>query len=259
MSLPRIFLPLLSLSLLLSCSDSTPEQVEIDSQSEVNPQLAEVLRFDAPNPYDNPGVEAPDQGCTRIKIRNLGGPLYKVFNDSNYLHLEHAYAAGIRPIDGLRSAWQNGRGLVVVRSDRNMFVDSLKHSYPYLKPHAAQLLSEIAQRFHDTLQVRGGGDYRIKVTSLLRTPATVKKLRRVNRNATSESAHQFATTFDISYSKFICDNAAGTGRTFEDLKNLLGEILSDLKSEGRCMVKIERKQSCYHITATAPKKKCKKK
>ena len=89
------------------------------------------------------------------------------------------------------------------------------------------------------------------MTSVLRTPQTVRKLRRVNRNATQESAHQYATTFDISHSKFICDNADGTRRTFEDLKNLLAEIVYDLRREGRCYVKHERKQACLHITSIA--------
>ena len=58
----------------------------------------------------------------------------------------------------------------------------------------------------------------------------------------------FGTTFDISYSKFICDNPDATHRTFEDLKNMLAEVLYDLKQEGRCYVKYESKQSCFHIT-----------
>ena len=82
----------------------------------------------------------------------------------------------------------------------------------------------------------------------MRTPLTVAKLRRINRNATSASAHQYGTTFDISYSRFICDSLS-VNRSFEDLKNLLGEILYDLREEGRCYVVFERKQSCFHVTA----------
>ena len=69
-----------------------------------------------------------------------------------------------------------GQGLVKIESNRYYFVDELTHSYPYLKPHAAALLAEIGRRFHDTLQARGGGDYRPKVTSVLRTPLTVGRL-----------------------------------------------------------------------------------
>ena len=56
----------------------------------------------------------------------------------------------------------------------------------------------------------------------------LKKLRKRNINATEESAHQFGTTFDISYTKFICDSMT-VARTQEDLKNLLGEVLKQLR------------------------------
>ncbi len=80
----------------------------------------------------------------------------------------------------------------------------------------------------------------------------MRRLRRVNRNASSESAHSYGTTFDLSYSKFICDDTTATKRTFEDLKNLLGEIVAGLRAQGRCVVKHERRQGCFHITVCAP-------
>lgn len=218
---------------------------------EVSPELARILSPDTVNIYDKPGDIAPDGGCQRLRVNGIGGTLGRVFNDSNYLHLQAARAAGVEPAFDDRQLWENSCGIVKVYSDSNIFIDSLTHSFPYLTRHAADLLYEIGRRFNDTLQARGGGDYRLKVTSIYRTPHTVSKLRRVNRNATQESAHQYATTFDISYSKFICDNAAGTRRTFEDLKNLLAEIVNDLRNEGRCYVKHERKQACLHITAIA--------
>ncbi|MDE7125015.1 MAG: hypothetical protein K2O12_00840, partial [Muribaculaceae bacterium] len=105
----------------------------------------------------------------------------------------------------------------------------------------------IGRAFNDSLRARGGGEYRMRLTSVLRTRATVKKLRRVNRNAIDASAHQYATTFDIAYNKFICD---GTNhpRTAVDLKNLLAEIIEDMRLAGRCYVKYEYKQACFHIT-----------
>lgn len=201
--------------------------------------------------YDLPGVAAPDGGCAKLRSYPPAS-LGRAFNDKNDVHLLHALATGMRPIESAEQTWSRGRGLMRVRSDSTLYIDSLKHSFAYLQPHAAALLNEIGSRFHDTLAARGGGEYRLKVTSLLRTQSTVGKLRRVNRNASGGSAHCYATTFDISYSKFICDNAAGTKRTFEDLKNLLAEILWQLRSEGRCVVKLERKQACFHITAVAP-------
>lgn len=218
---------------------------------DVSPLLAIILSDTVRNPYDTHLDSAPDDGCVRLRS-NVHVPLSRLFNDSNHVHLLQARAGGIRPIEDSAMAWTEGRGLVEIKSNPYYYLDELSHSYPYLKPHAADLLAEICRRFQDTLAARGGGAYRPKVTSLLRTPLSVGRLRRVNRNATGESAHQYATTFDISYSKFICDDASAPHRTFEDLKNLLAEIVADMRDEGRCHVKHERNQACFHITATAP-------
>lgn len=175
------------------------------------------------------------------------GTYGREFKDLNDVHLNSAMSIGIEPITDMASVWEINRPLEKIESCKEYFVDELTHSLPYLVSNAAILLREIGQRFNDTLAVRGGGYYRIKVTSVLRTPATIKKLRRRNRNATKSSAHQYGTTFDISYRKFICDSV-NIPRTQEDLKGLLAEILQDLRDEGRCYVKHERRQGCFHIT-----------
>lgn len=216
--------------------------------NEVSPVLVALLSDSVATDYAVAGDTVPDGGCVRLRTR-VSVPLSKLFADINPEHLAVARRDGITPVDSPDGAWREGRGLVRIESNKYYFVDELKHSYPYLKPHAAALLAEMGRRFHDSLVARGGGEYRPKVTSVLRTPLTVGRLRRVNRNASAESAHQYATTFDISYSKFICDDASATRRTFEDLKNLLAEITADLRSEGRCVVKHERRQACFHITA----------
>ncbi|MDE5595846.1 MAG: hypothetical protein K2I89_09790 [Muribaculaceae bacterium] len=209
--------------------------------------LDEILADNDFNAYDQHLDSAPDEGCVKLKLRHIG-PLRKVFKDSNYLHLQAGETIGIGAIGNIDDAWYLPHPLVEVKSCEEYYVDNLTHSYPYLVPQAAELLKEIGHRFNDSLEARGGGDYRIKVTSVLRTPMTVKRLRRVNRNATNTSAHQYGTTFDISYSRFICDSIT-VNRSFEDLKNLLGEILYDLREEGHCYVVFERKQSCFHVTA----------
>ncbi len=227
---------------LTGCGDTPAEDRLPDD-------LRALLKVDTlGNPWDAHLDSAPDGGCTRMRIRGIGS-FGKVFNDSNHVHLSAAALTGIRPLTDSRSAWDNGHELVEVKSCREYFVDNLTHSYPYLSRTGANLLHEIGRRFNDSLQARGGGDYRMKVTSVLRTPLTVGKLRRVNRNATTESAHSYGATFDISYSKFICDSDTGVRRSFEDLKNLLAEIIRDLRDEGRCYVKHERRQACFHITA----------
>lgn len=183
----------------------------------------------------------------RIKVNNLG-KLREVFNDSNKYQYAYAERLGITPIRSLRDTYFTKRPLVKIETCSDYFVDSLTHSMPYLVPEAASLLSHIGHNFIDSLANRGADGYRIKVTSLLRTPMHVRKLRRVNVNASDSSTHQFGTTFDISWRNFAC---ADSSRTIDegDLKNLLAEVLFDARKEGRCLVKYEHKTCCFHITA----------
>ena len=98
------------------------------------------------------------------------------------------------------------------------------------------------------LRVRGGGEYRIRVTSVLRTPESVARLRRSNKNAVDSSVHQLGTTIDISYARFAADSDR-IPRSASDLKSLLAEVLLAMREEGKCWVKMEYKQPCFHISA----------
>lgn len=191
-------------------------------------------------------VDSMPPGGKRIRVRMLGS-LRKVFNDSNYIHLGVARKYGITPIMKISDAWNLKVPVIRVVPTETYYIDELTYSLPYLVPRAKKLLDDIAQTWKDSLTARGGGDYRLKVTSMLRTPATIKKLRRRNTAAVDSSAHQYGTTFDISFVKFVCDNPSNP-RTAEDLKNLLAEVLYDLREKGRCYVKYEHKQGCFHIT-----------
>lgn len=185
-----------------------------------------------------------------LKVRHVGH--YRdIFNDSNYVHLASAEAIGITPMSDTRSHWELRRPLVKIRSCEDFYVEPLTYSRPYLVPEAAELLHEIGRRFNDSLRARGGGDYLIRVTSVLRTPESVARLRRRNKNAIDSSVHQFGTTFDISYARFAAYSDR-LPRSMVDLKGILAEVLHGLRNEGRCHVKFERKQPCFHITARKP-------
>ena len=218
-------LALLSLSAMTACGGKkSADPFDSVTAEDITPKKLETY------------AAAPDTDMAvlrngRIHINNIG-PLREVFNDSNKYHYAVAERIGI-----------------AVESCQWYEIDTLKHSMPYLLPEAAQLLETIGRNFIDSLRSRGAGGYRVLVTSLLRTPYTVKRLRRVNRNATDSSTHQFATTFDISYRRFHCLDSTKTLRE-EDLKNLLGEVLYDLRRQERCLVKFERHSPCFHITAT---------
>lgn len=244
-------LTLLSLTLIVAgCSKSKeePDTTAEDARELELAKLSELLR-PAPmfkQPYEF-RLDSMPSGGIKMHI-NPVGPLAKVFNDSNYLQLRASRALGIRPVATPADAWHTTKPLVKLVSNPDFYMDNLTHSMPYLVPEAADLLHDIGKAFNDSLKARGGGAYRIKVTSVLRTPTTVKSLRRRNVNAVPESTHLYGTTFDISHAQFICDNDS-VPRTQEDLKNLLAEVLYDMKQKGRCYVKYERKQACFHITA----------
>ena len=195
---------------------------------------------------ESKGVLEPVYGVRRIKVNNIG-PLGQVFNDSNYQQLESARNLGIEPITDIASAYFIERPIVKITSGENYKIDSLTHSLPYLVPEAAALLNEIGKDFKDSLAARGGDSHLIKVTSLLRTPESVSRLRRININATDSSTHQYATTFDISYVNFYCQDSTRLIHQ-GDLKNLLAEVLQNLRQQGRCLVKYERKTGCFHVT-----------
>lgn len=230
------------LSLNVSCRKDSGAVADDNEATEVSADSGNVHHTEGQK-----DSERAVSGVVRsIRVNNIG-PLGKVFNDSNYLQMSSAQKLGIEPIQDLASAYFMKRPIVKVTSNEYYQIDSLRHSIPYLVPEAAILLEDIGRNFNDSLKGRGGDSYKIKVTSLLRTPETVSRLRRVNVNATDSSTHQYATTFDISYTNFYCldkNREINQG----DLKNLLGEVLKDLRDKGRCYVKYEYKTGCFHVT-----------
>ena len=131
-------------------------------------------------------------------------------------------------------------------------IDPLYSSIPYLVPRAAVLLQDIGSAFFDSLYVKGVPLHRLIVTSVLRSEADVKKLRRHNGNATENSCHLYGTTFDICYNRYeTVENPDGPARRAvrnDSLKYVLSEVLRDMREQGRCYIKYEVKQGCFHMT-----------
>lgn len=220
---------------------------EADGRLSLSEADLSALMADSTSEYDaDPTAEMPDP--TAALPRLWSGNYLKDFNDSNYVHWADAERVGIQPLTDTRSHLYTSRPLVRVTSCEDFYVEDLTHSEPYLVPEAAQLLHDIGSRFNGILAANGGARYRIKVTSVLRTPESIRKLRRANRNAIDSSVHQLGTTFDISYARFIPD-APVPAYSAGDLKQALASVLDELRAEGRCYVKHERKQPCFHISA----------
>ena len=219
----------------------------------------EVDSLAAPNDADNSlndnnnGIdgEKNDVG-TQAPHKILGVTSYKeAFPDTNDLQLEAARRWGVKPVQSREEAEHCMTDLVYVGSNPYYFIEPLKRSIPYLVPRAASLLQTIGQSFFDSLQVKGVPLHKIVVTSVMRTKDDVKRLRGHNRNATENSCHLYGTTFDICYNRYLTVQAPGEHRREvrnDTLKFILSEVLDDLRQQGRCYVKYEVKQSCFHIT-----------
>lgn len=171
----------------------------------------------------------------------------RTFNDLNDKHLVAAKANGL-PLTELSGSIEDivdKYDLELVEDCRYYEVEKLTHSAPYLVPKAADMLKEICRNFKDSVENKGYPQVKPIITSIFRTPESVKKLQRSgNVNSSSNSAHLYATTVDITYRRF-----QGTDLNNADIyKYILAEVLRDLRNDGRCYVKFELKQACFHIT-----------
>lgn len=176
----------------------------------------------------------------------------KIFRDGNDVHLAAASKIGINPLtsrDGINDA---SRELVAIDAEcyaESFVLDKLTHSTPHLVPEAAALLEEIGYAFQDSLRNKHKTEYRVIVTSVLRTDADIKSLSKRNVNSIPDSPHRYATTIDISYARFSKIDEDAENVSEYDLKAVLTEVLRDFRELGRCYVKYEIKQGCFHITA----------
>jgi len=195
--------------------------------------------------YDNNGK--------RVKNRINSVPGFsKTFPDNNDVQLEAAQKHGVKPVENREDAENRKKELVYVGSNPYFHVDPLRSSIPYLVPGAAVLLNDIGRAYYDSLQIKDIPLHQIIVTSVLRSREDVRKLRGHNGNATENSCHLYGTTFDICYNRYktVSDPAGPQRRAVRNdtLKWVLSEVLRDMRDKGRCFIKYEVKQGCFHIT-----------
>ncbi|MBR4044724.1 MAG: hypothetical protein IKJ10_08815 [Bacteroidaceae bacterium] len=187
-----------------------------------------------------------------VKIKELN--YATLFNDQNGVQLKAAAQFGIKqPLKNRDAAEDVKDGLVRIKDNSHYSIAKLTHSIPYLIDGAAELLDMIGKNFLDSLESKGLNPNKIIVTSVLRTQEDIKKLQKSgNPNAVKNSAHCYATTFDIAYAYYdktwfkyfrFCESVDP-----ETLKKVLGEVLRDLRKQKKCYVKYEVKQRCFHIT-----------
>ena len=174
------------------------------------------------------------------------------FPDTNAVQLMAAQQWGVTPVINRADAEARKKELVYVASSPYYHVDPLRQSIPYLVPRAAVLLNDIGQAFFDSLYIKGVPLHKLIVTSVLRTQEDVARLRHFNGNATENSCHLYGTTFDICYNRYkTVEEPEGPSRRQvrnDTLKYVLSEVLRDMREQGRCYIKYEVKQGCFHMT-----------
>jgi hypothetical protein len=172
------------------------------------------------------------------------------FNDTQSKHELAAQTIGLKtPPQNRQEAARMRSQLSIIKTNDHYIVDSLTHSIPYLVPTAAAELESIGREFADILQRNGLPHYRFYVTSVLRTKDDIKHLQKSgNINATTNSCHNYGTTFDLAYFRF---NKVTRTREYmhqDNLKLVLGQVLLNHQRAGKIYVKYEHKQACFHIT-----------
>ena len=176
-----------------------------------------------------------------------------LFNDQNGVQLKSARKFGIKQTLRNRDAADDVKdSLVHIKDNSHYSIAKLTHSIPFLTYEAAGLLDMIGKNFLDSLDAKGLNPNKIIVTSVLRTQEDIMRLQRSNPNSVKNSAHCYATTFDITYARYdkikfknfrLCESVEP-----ELLKKVLGEVLRDLRKQNKCYVKYEVRQRCFHIT-----------
>ena len=172
------------------------------------------------------------------------------FRDLQSKQEQAARAIGLStPPQNRQQAAKMRSQLTKIKTNDYYIVDSLTHSIPYLVPVAAAELESIGREFADILQRNGLPHYRFYVTSILRTKEDIKHLQKSgNINATTNSCHNYGTTFDLAYFRF---NKVTRTREYmhqDNLKLVLGQVLLNHQRAGKIYVKYEYKQACFHIT-----------
>ncbi len=174
---------------------------------------------------------------------------------NNEYHLEAARTKGIdRSFKNKKQLLDDKYSYIVKYGLRELHdskyykIPTLTYSMPYLKKEAVDFIDELGRRFHRTLKELDVQDYRFQLSSILRTEADQRGLRKNNINATqNKSSHYYGMTFDIAQTCFYTTKSDDPIYSYA-LRNLLIRNLIELQDEGRCYVLLETQTKCIHIT-----------
>ena len=145
-------------------------------QETVTPEPAPVCADELPEePFDDvDGLGEKPEPKEIIYYRDRL-PYARLFADLNEAHLRVARQLGLSEVPKTREDFSR-KGLVKIVDNDYLVVDDLQYSIPYLTEGAAEELQRIAKAFSDSLESKGLLDYKLVVSSLLRTEEDVERL-----------------------------------------------------------------------------------
>ena len=275
-----------AISLAVSCSPGDPlhkaeaEAAKEPAASPVNaPLVAPVSAPVHENVVLSTWTEVQGEVIARVdtvdkKLRRIPNLSRKereqLRRDVNAIQIERARTLGIQPGTPVEKLVSSGKLVRLADSTEYWVIRPLHFSEPYLTPSGEAMLAEIGKRFHAKLDSLSIPRFRLDITSILRTPDKQAALRRANSNASRiESAHEFGTTVDLAYrrfaaplddrpldlqARFMADSLMVDAARLRaaELQAVLGRVLQEMQNEGKLMVRMERRQTVYHITVAKP-------
>lgn len=230
-------------------SQLIPDPVEVDEEEVISASV----QSDSSRASLLPLQCVTKFGSQKQKIYSVPGTYVANFPDVQDVQYPSACKWGINPMSNRSELEKNKDKLVYVGSNPYIHLDEqMYNSIPYLVPRASDLLEHLGKAFLDSLFAKRIPLHKFVVSSVLRTEQDVRNLSRGNVNATERSCHMFGTTFDINYNRYYTvSNPDGPTRRLvrdDSLKMVLSEVLRDARLEGRCYVRYEVLQPCFHIT-----------
>jgi len=229
-------------------------------------------------------------GYERLLIENF--PLYEDYTSREkeetlrkYLlkdHLAQADQTGIQPFTDERDiepASVSGKIVSIdTQGEKLYYFYNVLKKYRFLAPHAAAGLDLVAERFNQNIKKRLAErkkdltlfvPVKIAISSALRPISYQDALREKNKNASGESSHSYAISFDIFYDDFFLSLPESSSQELAEeilkkirtrygfsqgdalksqLRSILSETLIEMQNEGILYAILERNQKCYHVT-----------
>ena len=192
---------------------------------------------------------------SRIKLvratKGYDGPL----KDPLEMHIEAAQClnkiSGLNlPKDRLEDLVNTDTSLEVVTSTNTYSLSYMAYSAPVLHSETHALLNEIGNRFWDEVEKQDLPKHKLRITSLTRSRQSQQDISQT----TLPTTHWYGHSFSISYRYFYKINLLRRDMNGDILKNILEQVLTQIKKEKNILVYGDTEGFFFTITLPCPTK-----